>query len=71
MHIGYACSYFLFVHFRLFPVFKFGLAHYASEPFNSLRVQLVFFSECIRTIRSFVYTHSLLGQCIFKYFRSR
>ncbi len=27
MHIGYACFYFSFVHFRLFPVFDLGLAH--------------------------------------------
>ncbi len=26
--------YFIFVHFRLFTVFDFGLVHYASEPFN-------------------------------------
>ncbi len=34
IHVRYACFYFIFVHFRLFPVFDFGLAHYASEPFN-------------------------------------
>ncbi len=26
--------YFIFVNFRLFPVFDMGLAHYGSEPFN-------------------------------------
>ncbi len=31
----YAHRYdFIFVHFRLFSVFDFGLAHYASEPFK-------------------------------------
>ncbi len=29
--------YFIFVHFRLFPVFDFGLAHYGSEPFKSFK----------------------------------
>ncbi len=29
--------YFIFVQFRLFPVFDFGLAHYASEHFNYMK----------------------------------
>ncbi len=29
---GMHVVYFMFVHFRLFPVFDFGLAHYDSEP---------------------------------------
>ncbi len=33
MHIGYACFYFIFVHFWLFPVFDFVLIHSTSQPF--------------------------------------
>ncbi len=38
MHIRRVCMcfYFIYVHFRLFPIFDLGLTLYASEPFKYL-----------------------------------
>ncbi len=36
MHIGYACFFFISVHFSLFPVFDFGVALQSNPIGNSL-----------------------------------